>query len=90
MITHKEVPDFANGAAILQGDLPENEFSYSDLSLEWRRELLDPEGWRQGSRDVAGAMRLAVALTDPSGRLLGKCHNPQPTWRLARGAKAGG
>ncbi len=31
-------------------------------------------------------MKLAVALTDSHGRLLGQCYNPQPVWRLARGA----
>ena len=58
-----------------------------DLSPEWRGELLDPEGWGQVLETFAGTMRLAVALTDPEGRLLGKCHNPQPIWRLARGAR---
>src|ERR1700733_4656154 len=33
-------------------------------------------------------MQLAVALTDPEGRLMGVCHNPQPVWSLAREARA--
>jgi two-component sensor histidine kinase len=32
-------------------------------------------------------MHVAVALTDPEGRLMGICHNPQPIWSLARGAR---
>jgi PAS domain S-box-containing protein len=88
VIARREVPNFANGAAeIRQGNPPEEESSYPDLSLEWHDELLDPEGWHKVLETFAGTMRLAVALTDPEGRLLGKCHNPQPTWRLARGAR---
>jgi PAS domain S-box-containing protein len=34
-------------------------------------------------------MRLAIALTDPAGRLLGKCLNPRPTWLLARTGNSG-
>jgi PAS domain S-box-containing protein len=63
------------------------ELSYVDLSPEWRDELLDPEGWNRVLQTFAGTMKLAVALTDPEGRLLGKCHNPQPTWRMARAAR---
>ena len=57
-----------------------------ELSPEARFELLDPEGWRTVLETYAGTMKLAVALTDLSGRLLGPCYNPQPVWRLARGA----
>jgi two-component sensor histidine kinase/ligand-binding sensor protein len=32
-------------------------------------------------------MHVAVALTDPDGRLMGVCHNPQPIWSLAREAR---
>ena len=65
----------------------EEELSYVEISREWRDELLDPAGWDKTLETFARTMRLAVALTDPEGRLLGKCHNPQPTWLLARGAR---
>lgn len=71
-------------------DLSEEEFSYANLSREWRGELLDPAGWNTVLDTFAVTMRLAVVLTDPEGRLLGKCHNPQPTWLLARGARPEG
>jgi PAS domain S-box-containing protein len=56
-----------------------------ELSPEARAELLDPEGWRGALETYAGTMKLAVALTDTGGRLLGQCYNPQPVWKLARG-----
>jgi PAS domain S-box-containing protein len=89
VIARKEV-NLVHGAAEILGEpanLSEEEPRYPDLSREWRDELLDPEGWHKVLETFAGAMRLAVALTDPEGRLLGKCHNPQPTWRLAREAR---
>jgi PAS domain S-box-containing protein len=56
-----------------------------ELSPEARLELLDPEGWRGVLETYARTMKLAVALTDSGGRVLGQCYNPQPVWRLARG-----
>jgi PAS domain S-box-containing protein len=47
-------------------------------------ELLDPKSWDSILALYAHTMRLAVALVDPQGNLLGKCHNPQPIWSLAR------
>jgi PAS domain S-box-containing protein len=67
-------------------DAADEEFRYVDISPEWRSELLDPKGWDKVLGTFAGTMRLAVALTDLRGRLLGQCHNPQPAWRLARDA----
>jgi PAS domain S-box-containing protein len=60
---------------------------YEEFSSEWRDELLDPAGWEQVLETFAVTMKLAVAMTDTKGRLLGHCHNPQPAWRLARGTK---
>lgn len=57
------------------------------LSRECRDELLDPAGWNNLLETFARTMKLAVALTDSEGRLLGLCHNPQPTWLMARGAR---
>ena len=49
-------------------------------------ELLDPESWGEILSRFAYTMRMAVALTDVHGRLLGPCYNPQPVWSLARKA----
>ncbi|MEX2261751.1 MAG: ATP-binding protein [Bryobacteraceae bacterium] len=57
------------------------------LSPEVRAELMDPEGWNKVLEIYARSMKLAVALTDKEGRMLGKCHNPQPVWSLACEAK---
>jgi len=57
-----------------------------ELSHELLAELLDPESWRKVLETYAGTMRLAVALTDAEGRLLGECRNPQSIWLMAQGA----
>ncbi len=49
---------------------------------------MDPEGWSKGLETFAATLKLAVALVDSEGRLLGKCHNPQPVWRYVRAGKA--
>ncbi|HXB68467.1 MAG TPA: ATP-binding protein [Candidatus Acidoferrales bacterium] len=95
MTAPEVVPNLINGAAAIFSDeanLSEEDLGYVDLSGEWRAELLDPEGWNQVLETFAGTMKMAVALTDLEGRLLGSCHNPQPVWHLARGARpaAGG
>jgi signal transduction histidine kinase/CheY-like chemotaxis protein/ligand-binding sensor protein len=51
------------------------------LSPAWQAMLLDPESWRESLERYARATRLAVALTDAQGTLLGACLNPQPTWQ---------
>src|SRR3954471_9543272 len=63
---------------------PETVVSQPELSEECLAELLDPESWRQVLKTYAGTMKLAVALTDVKGRLLGECYNPQPVWRLTQ------
>lgn len=90
MTARNAAVNFAAGAGEIlreEANLAEEELSYVESSREWRDQLLDPAGWDPVLERFAGTMRLAVALTDPEGRLLGKCHNPQPTWSLARGAK---
>ena len=90
MIARKIAPNLENEAAENlsgQANRVEEQPRYVDLFPEWRDELLDPEGWNTVLDTFAVTMRLAVALTDSDGRLLGKCHNPQPTWFLARGAR---
>src|SRR5436309_1712388 len=66
---------------------PPDELSGIELSPELRVELLDPESWGVVLEEYARTMRLAVALTDVDGHLIGTCLNPQPVWSLARDAK---
>jgi PAS domain S-box-containing protein len=58
-----------------------------ELTTELRAELLDSESWGKILELYARTMRLAVALIDPEGQLVGTCHNPQPIWSLARDAR---
>ncbi len=69
----------AQGAPSQGGDLGSIE-----LTPELTAELLDPESWGTILGLYARTMRLAVALIDANGRLVGICHNPQPIWSLAR------
>jgi two-component sensor histidine kinase/ligand-binding sensor protein len=60
------------------------------LTPEVRSELLDPNNWDEILDLYAHTMKLAVALVDAQGHLVGRCHNPQPIWTLARTAKPPG
>jgi len=60
------------------------DFSKFELSPEACAELLDPEDWSLVLEAYAHTVNMAVALTDGAGRLLSKCHNPRPTWRMVR------
>jgi len=57
-----------------------------ELSATMREDLLDLDAWGEVLKTYGRTMRVAVALTDTGGLLLGKCHNPQPVWSLVRGA----
>lgn len=70
-----------------EAELAEEARAYVTLTRELCDELLDPESWSTVLETFARTVKLAVALTDAEGRLLGKCHNPQPVWRLARTAR---
>jgi PAS domain S-box-containing protein len=59
-----------------------------ELSPEVLGELLDPDGWSEVLSTYARTVGLAVALTDTEGRQSGICHNPQPAWLMAAGAKS--
>src|SRR5579862_8193828 len=65
------------------GRVEEAALSDSDLA-EWRAELLDADSWGEILGNYGRTVKLAVALTDVHGNLLGPCHNPQPVWSLAR------
>jgi PAS domain S-box-containing protein len=60
-----------------------------ELSPRLRSELLDFNSWGQILATYSRTMRVAVALTDDQGNLLGACHNAQPVWRLVRAAARG-
>ena len=52
------------------------------LSPELRADLLDLDAWGEILATYGRTMRVAVALTDAQGHVLGKCHNAQPVWTL--------
>jgi PAS domain S-box-containing protein len=90
VIARKETANPECGAAEPIGEpanLAEEEIQQPDVSEEGRHELLEPAGWSKVLETFAVTMRLAVALTDVEGRVLGRCHNPQPVWRLVIGAR---
>jgi PAS domain S-box-containing protein len=65
-----------------------DESPLSDFDLRrWGGELLDPDSWGEVLSRFGRSMRLAVALTDINGKLVGPCHNPQQVWSLARGGR---
>jgi len=57
-----------------------------DLSSQERSQLLDVAAWSSMLEIYGRTMKVAVALTDPNGTLLGQCRNAQPIWALVRGA----
>jgi PAS domain S-box-containing protein len=60
-----------------------------ELSAKMRADLLDFDAWGEILKMYGRTMRVAVALTDSEGLLLGKCHNPQPVWTLVHDAASG-
>jgi PAS domain S-box-containing protein len=57
-----------------------------EFSAKMRVDLLDFDAWGEVLKMYGRTMRVAVALTDTKGLLLGKCHNPQPVWTLVHDA----
>ena len=60
-----------------------------ELSPGLRSVLLDLGAWGNILATYGRTVRVAVALTDDQGHLLGGCHNAQPVWRLVHGAAHG-
>ena len=56
------------------------------LSPRLLTDLLDMHAWSDILSTYGRTMKMAVALTDPQGHILGECHNEQAVWRLLRGA----
>jgi PAS domain S-box-containing protein len=73
------VEKFANQAIPLNQEL-----SSLELSEEWLAELLNPYLWVEVLKTYAATTKMAVALTDAQGHLLGECLNPQPVWRVVK------
>lgn len=79
----------ANGfpaPSLLEGELSDEQLSV-ELPHETRSELLNTESWGKILATYARTMKLAVAMTDVDGHILGPCYNPQPVWRLTQEAK---
>src|SRR5206468_261219 len=53
-----------------------------ELQVAIRADLLDPAHWQDGLAKYARGTKLAVALADAGGRLIGEYINPRPTWTL--------
>jgi PAS domain S-box-containing protein len=60
-----------------------------ELSREERAELLDVKAWGPMLETYGRTMKVAVALTDIEGSLLGSCQNAQPIWTLLKSAIVG-
>ncbi len=68
------------------GDGLSDESGSIELSPSVRAELLNLDAWGEILMTCGRSMRVAVALTDTQGHILGKCHNTQPVWRLIHDA----
>ncbi len=66
-----------------------DDFDVVELSHELRADLLDVKAWGPMLETYGRAMKVAVALTDTEGNLLGRCHNPQPIWTRVHSAIVG-
>jgi PAS domain S-box-containing protein len=75
--------------ASADADLPVTGIVMAKLLLAERAELLDVEAWAPMLEMFSRTMKVAVALTDIEGNLLGSCHNAQPTWTFVHGATGG-
>ena len=51
-----------------------------------RADLLDLAAWAPVLEAYARTVKVAVALTDCDGKVLGPCHNPQPVWEFVHSA----
>ncbi|MGA9257175.1 MAG: PocR ligand-binding domain-containing protein, partial [Candidatus Sulfotelmatobacter sp.] len=65
------------------------ESANNEVSDTLRADLLDLDAWRQILTTFGRTTRVAVALTDSQGQVLGKCHNAQPVWQLVHDAARG-
>jgi len=66
-----------------------NRIAKVDFSREERSELLNVKAWSPMLETYGLTMKVAVALTDVQGTLLGKVHCPQPIWTFVRSTLVG-
>jgi PAS domain S-box-containing protein len=76
------IPSFHDGTLV-------DESASMELSPRLRDDLLNLDAWGEILTTYGRTMRVAVALTDSEGHVLGKCHNAQPAWRLIHDAGHG-
>jgi PAS domain S-box-containing protein len=63
-----------------------DESGIAELSPKLRADLLDLDAWGEILATYGRSMRVAVALADSHGQVLGQCHNAQPVWMMIYGA----
>jgi len=71
-------------APVPDADQPDFELHPSFELEALRAELLDPARWAEILIRYGITTRLAVALMDHNGKVLGSIHNTQPVWNLFR------
>jgi len=76
------IPSFHDGSLV-------DESASMELSPRSRDDLLNLDAWGEILTTYGRTMRVAVALTDSEGHVLGQCHNAQPAWRLIHDARHG-
>jgi PAS domain S-box-containing protein len=64
------------------GGISLGESEFVEMSPRLLAELLDLAAWREILTTFGRSMRVAVALTDCRGCVLGEFHNAQPVWTL--------
>jgi two-component system sensor histidine kinase/response regulator len=77
------VVNYSAGILPEKGAAQLNELDAAEFSAEMQAQLLDPDEWAGILGTYATTVKMAVTLTQPDGRQIGPCHNPQPVWLLA-------
>lgn len=65
-----------------------NGLAEGHLSSEEQAQLLDVNAWAPMLETYGLTIKVAVALTDSEGHLLGKCHNAQPIWTFIQNTRS--
>jgi PAS domain S-box-containing protein len=79
-------PQPANRSSVTQGSGWKDRLESVEPSSEVRADLLDLAAWSPVLERFARTVKVAVALTDCDGKVLGPCHNPQPVWEYVHDA----
>ena len=67
---------------------PTDDLNDVPVSAELRADLLNSDAWEEILTTYGRTMGVAVALTDPQGRVLGECQNVRPFWKLIHSSAA--